>query len=113
MNSKQLEKSDKLVKGFIWIDQMGIPHTMESMTTHHLFYSIRMIWNHIVPLELQVKPFKQYNLSSRFTEKFCKRAVNALLAELKTRDDWWLYLNQINQIQENMIEWQKYDIIQR
>ena len=103
----EIEKSDKLKKDFIWVDQNGIPHTMESMTTHHLLYTIKMIWNHIVPLELQVKPFKRYNLGPRFTNRFCERAVNALIAELKTRDDYWTYLNQINQIQENMIKWQK------
>ena len=105
--SDKLEKSDKVAKDFIWVDQTGISHTLESMTTHHVFYTIKMIWNHVVPPELQLKPFKQYNLGPQFTNKFCRRAVDALLAELKTRDDFWLYLNQINQIQENMIEYKK------
>ena len=39
MNSKQLEKSDKVAKDFIWVDQIGVSHTLESMTTHHLFYT--------------------------------------------------------------------------
>lgn len=93
---------------FMWQDSAGRFYAPSQMSTHHLFYTIKMIWNHIVPPELQLKPFKKYTLSPpRFTEKYCKIAVHKLYNELMSRDDYWHYLGQLNMIEEKMLQWRK------
>ena len=84
---------------FMWLDQYNNYHAPAQMSTHHLFYTIKMLWNHFVPEEMKVRPYKQYHLNpKRFTKEYCMRAVRALVKELMTREDRWCYQGQMNQI---------------
>lgn len=73
------------LESFRWIDRKGGKHLVRDMDTHHLFFSLRMIWNHSVPEHLQLKPFIQYSLNR--TVEYLKVAVLALACELITRND--------------------------
>ena len=91
------------VTGFMWLDQNGGCRAPAQMTTHHLFYSIKMMWNHLVPQEYKIIPYIRYGLNpKRFTEKYCKLAVHELSKELLTREDWWHYYGQMIQIHDRM-----------
>ncbi len=92
---------------FMWEDGQGEFHAPAQMSTRHLFYTVKMLWNHIVPAELRLIPFKQYKLRPpRFNNEYCKTAVSELYKELMSRDDYWQYLNQLNQMKKKLQEWQ-------
>ena len=93
---KALEKhaNDKAVgSAFVWKDQRNQFHVPCHMATRHLFFTLRMIWNHSVPYGLQLRPFKMYTFSSYYTRDYILQAIKCLSAELLTRDDidpsWW------------------------
>jgi hypothetical protein len=87
----------------MWLDQNGGHHAPAQMDTHHLFYSIKMMWNHIVPDEYKILPYKKYRLGpKRFTKEYCKLAVYELSKELFTRKDYWHYYDQMTQIHNKM-----------
>ena len=56
------------------------------MNTHHLFYSIRMIFNHTVPAEHATGPHRKYNLKDHSAE-MRRFVLVAMLQELVTRPD--------------------------
>lgn len=80
-------QASELADAFRWETQHGVKIQPKDMTTTHLFYSLRMIWNHTAPGHLQLRPFRRYTFSERFTAEYCKRAVRALIQELATRSD--------------------------
>lgn len=80
-------ESKSVSLGFLWRDRMGTYHKPEDMTTQHLFFTVRMVWNHVCPVRLQIHPFKQYNFSSYYTDEYLKKSVYVLSRELSTRSD--------------------------
>ena len=79
----------KHMTDFMWEDGQGKFHAPAQMSTHHLFHTIKMLWNHIVPFELRLIPFKQYSLKPpRFNDKYCRTAVAELYKELMSRNDY-------------------------
>lgn len=83
----------ELEPGFQWRDQHGNFHEPRAMSTKHLFFTLRMIWNHSVPEPLQLKPFKHYHFSSYYTTHYMCQAVRALATELSTRKNlapYWI-----------------------
>jgi hypothetical protein len=75
------------IEGFMWRDRQGTFHKPENMTTQHVFFTLRMIWNHSAPLGMRIKPYKQYNFGSFYTKDYMITAVYALAEELSTRTD--------------------------
>ena len=70
------------------------------METRHLFFSIRMIWNHLAPVRLQLEPFKRYRIY--MTREYILSRTKSMLEELSTRsdvEDQWL--EQLQFMQEN------------
>ena len=75
----------KDVAEFQWKDQKGVFHPPSLMTTSHLFNTLLMIWNHVVPEEMKVRPYRRYRFSSFYTKEYILKAITALRKELGTR----------------------------
>ena len=103
-----------IVKKFQWKDRNDVFHYPCDMETRHIFYTLKMIWNHSVPENMKLKPYKKYRFSPFYTAKYMKVAVKCLIAELKTRNDIELYLHQMQQIQQRMeaLSWHNYQLTQ-
>lgn len=84
--------TDALTTEFIWTEQNGKRISVSKMRTTHLFYALRMIWNHTAPPHLWL-PGGRYNGPERWSTKKRREAVVAFLAELNRRDDLPLSLD--------------------
>ena len=71
---------------FKWITKYGERLSPKEMSTGHVFYSLRMLWNHTVPQEKRLRPYKEYAFRNP-NEEYWRKAVLNLLYELSTRDD--------------------------
>lgn len=67
-----------------WVTQEGEAIAFEDMATTHLFYSIRMVFNHSAPAILQIPGCRRYKLD--WTPNQRQLAIKLLVAELKKRD---------------------------
>lgn len=56
------------------------------MATSHLFYTLRMVWNHSMPMQVG-RNSKRYCFSASYTPAYMQEAVQRLGAELATRTD--------------------------
>lgn len=72
---------------FKWRTKQGEFMLTRDMRTTHVFFALRMIWNHTVPEELQITPFIHYTFGEFYTPEYMCIAVSALLQELATRTD--------------------------
>lgn len=86
----QKRESD-LVTSFQWRERTGDLHNIKDMTTSHLFFTLRMIWNHSVPRDMQIEPYKKYHFSSFYTVEYLTKAVREISRELVKRDDMTPY----------------------
>lgn len=77
----------KVVPTFRWRDTHGEFHDPTCMATRHLFFTLRMIWNHSMPASAQLHPFKAYTFGPFYSRKYMLEAVRALAVELSTRKD--------------------------
>lgn len=73
------------IDGMEWTTADGRTLRMTEMATTHLFFSVRMIWNHSVPEQMRFKPYRRW----RFARPASYYAVKlrGLLTELALRDD--------------------------
>jgi len=78
---------DAAAKVFEWKDRNNNFYKVTEMETRHLYFTLRMIWNHVCPEELQLKPFKKYKFGKFYTQKYIEEAVYHLSRELSTRRD--------------------------
>ena len=76
-----------LIEAYTWRDQKGQHHRPEDMSTSHLFNTLKMIWNHSVPAERQVKPFRQYPFGPFYSQEYINESVKMLMRELVNRTD--------------------------
>lgn len=73
---------------FKWKTQKGEFVSIVDMETSHLFYTLRMIWNHSMPKEAQVGDnIRKYQFSSYYTSKYTMQACYYILLELDSRTD--------------------------
>lgn len=70
---------------FQWRDKKGEFHSVTGMRTGHLFYVVRMIWNHKMPLKFE--PYRRYSFSSFYTDEYMFDAIKAIVPELAKRTD--------------------------
>jgi hypothetical protein len=71
-----------------WRDRKGTFTAPKDMETRHLFYTVRMIWNHVVPMEMQVgHGIKLYRFPDFYTGDYMRRAARQMLPELNGRRD--------------------------
>jgi hypothetical protein len=88
---------------FKWRDKFGNALSLKDMTTQHLFFSLRMLWNHNTPEEWRIYPYTVYNLSN-MERSYVNEAVIALLAELEKREDLTPYFKKCMRIMYERIE---------
>lgn len=71
---------------FAWRDRTGQFHLVERMETRHLFYTLRMIWNHTMPTSARL-PGNLYRFGPTYTRKYMIDAIRAIVPELAQRKD--------------------------
>lgn len=74
-------------KAWEWRDKDGYFHEVSVMETSHLFFTLRMIWNHSMPEEVKLKPYKHYSFTAFYTKEYMKEAIFNIGAELFKRTD--------------------------
>lgn len=73
---------------FAWKDRNNEYRNVSKMATRHLFYVLRMIWNHKMPGAARLHPIgQQYVLGSFYTDTYLKSAIRFMTIELVTRKD--------------------------
>lgn len=72
---------------FEWKDRDNNFYYVENMTTSHLFFTLRMIWNHTMPEEAKLRPYIKYRFGSYYKEKYMLDAVINIFHELEKRHD--------------------------
>lgn len=84
---------------FKWRSQDGRYWTVHQMDTRHLFFTLRMIWNHTAPVTWRFIPYKRYDFSDYYTTEYMRNAVIMIINELVKRDDivdiWQVELDQM------------------
>jgi len=87
MNNLQIVNNDYLCKNFQWLDREGVYHYPKDMETKHIFFTLRMIWNHSAPEYMRIEPYKRYSFGSFYTPTYIKTTVVNLCEELSKRTD--------------------------
>src|SRR5579862_1124781 len=72
---------------YIWTTQTGERIPVNKMTTSHLFFTVRMIYNHTAPPTRRILGCKEYKQPYTWSIGFKRKAIENLLNELKTRTD--------------------------
>jgi hypothetical protein len=72
---------------FVWYTHTGEALDVEDMATPHVFYALRMVWNHSVPQILKVGDGPNYPDVRRWSEAYRKAAIDTLANELAQRED--------------------------
>lgn len=71
--------------GFVWVSHKGVRYQLDNMAAPHVFYALRMVWNHTVPPAFRVGEFKRYRDVPGWSAKYRREAINQLSAELDQR----------------------------
>lgn len=69
-----------------WRDRDGNMHDPSSMETRHLFYTLRMIWNHSMPLEVGHN-VRRYRFGPHYSPGYMAQGIRFIGSELMTRTD--------------------------
>ena len=72
---------------FLWRTRGGAFVTPADMETRHLYFTVRMIWNHSVPDQYKLKPYTRYTFCSFYVSGYMSEAIKNMLVELSTRQD--------------------------
>lgn len=76
---------------FLWVTHKGDVYLLADMATPHLFYSLRMLYNHSVPPVFRVvgpgESMKRYNDVPDWDAEYRTTALRELASELNSRDD--------------------------
>ena len=75
------------VHKFEWKDRNNNFYCVEDMATRHLFFTLRMIWNHTMPEEAKLKPYNKYKFGEFYTEAYLMDAIINIYYELIKRPD--------------------------
>lgn len=77
-----------IVPGWRWRTSREGDVTPASMRTTHLFYTLRMIWNHSMPTSMKVgRNVQMYRFGARHDARYMRSAIIHIGAELFGRDD--------------------------
>lgn len=76
-----------ITPAFKWRDRTGNFHKVSEMETRHLYYTLRMIWNHTMPEEVKLKPYNAYDFSPFYTAEYMTEAIHHIGTELFKRTD--------------------------
>ena len=72
---------------FLWKDSKDRFHDPKKMRTGHLFFTLRMIWNHSMPEQMKLRPYIEHTFSEYYTAEYTITAINVIGRELLTRQD--------------------------
>ena len=72
---------------FQWKDREDNFHLIDEMATRHLFFTLRMIWNHSMPEDARSVGYHKYRFGSFYTDEYMKDAIKAICRELGQRTD--------------------------
>lgn len=86
-NQPTIRTSEDLASAFKWKTSKDEYISPVEMETRHLFFTIRMIWNHTMPEMYRSKHYRHYRLGSFYTQEYLLSAIHALLGELSLRKD--------------------------
>ena len=87
----KIDKRNKLKHKYMWRDTDGHFHDPKSMETRHVFFTLRMIWNHHAPLEARIEPYRRYQFNPFYTTEYLSQSVKVLMTELSKRKDMTPY----------------------
>jgi len=76
--------ANELITEPVWKTQDGKRIPYSKMRTSHLFYALRMIWNHTAPPEMHIEGGR-YDGPESWPIESRRRKVQALVAELSRR----------------------------
>lgn len=82
-----IKQKQELINTWRWKTKDDIYIHPNDMETRHLFYVLRMIWNHFMPEELKIQPYNKYRFSSFYNNDYLKTAIIACGKALEFRDD--------------------------
>lgn len=87
----------QVTEPFVWRTRHGEAVAISDMTTKHLFFTFRMVWNHSAPEAWRLRPYRRYIFGPAYTPEYVAEAVGLIWRELATRNDLdgW----QINQLE--------------
>ncbi len=75
---------------FLWLTQKGELKRPHDMASPHVYYALRMLFNHSVPPEFRtpvsIHPVKLYADVFGWSAEYRRAAINALSDELRTRN---------------------------
>ncbi len=70
---------------FVWVTKDGQELSVADMTTTHLFWSVRMVFNHTVEPEHQLAPFRPCVGVGQWPTDYRQEAFDLMLAEIARR----------------------------
>lgn len=73
-------------KNFVWKSHNGKTYLVQQMATPHLFYALRMIWNHSIPEYFRIPAVPYYPDVPHWSKKYKKQAMDTIQDELESRD---------------------------
>ncbi|MCP3735655.1 hypothetical protein M9979_12300 [Sphingomonas sp. RP10(2022)] len=81
-------RSTAVVPGWLWRTHNEGDIAPSQMRTTHLFFTLRMIWNHSMPTSMRVgRNVKLYSFGARHDARYMRSAIVHIGAELFRRTD--------------------------
>ena len=74
-----------LDKTWRWKDRKHNFYYPKDMETSHLFNTLKMIWNHTMPVKVGI--YNAYTFPAFYTDAYMKQAIKHLTIELAKRND--------------------------
>lgn len=84
---KPVSANRSIAKLWTWRDTKGQFHEPATMETRHLFYTLRMIWNHSMPESVRLRPYRHYDFGPFYTAEYLQHALLHIGRELLQRSD--------------------------
>jgi hypothetical protein len=85
--------------GYTWMDAYNKRYLLKDMETGHLFYTLKMCWNHMVDEDIQIKPAKDFDFLNAYSNGYLKEGIYKIIKEIGMRkdisDDFSLKINDV------------------
>lgn len=72
---------------FRWLSRDGEWSEPRNMDTDHLFFTIRVIWNHTMPYEARTHDFQRRDFGPTHGPEYLVKAIGVMVPELSIRTD--------------------------
>jgi hypothetical protein len=81
-----IERRTEIDTTWRWRDRHGERHAPDQMETRHIFHTLKMIWNNMVPREYHVgHNVRLYNFGPHYTKDYMVQAVYQMGHQLAKR----------------------------